>query len=159
MGEGVNDFDDSLGRRDLGPHDPAMTDWIACAPFERLLSLRIESAADGRAVLSMPFQYEYAQGMGFMHGGALISLADTAVVMAIKSVLAPGSRFVTRELSSRFLRPVRQGVVRARASIELEGGRRINGRARVEDEQGREVLVFSSTFSVLDSAQSGGDGP
>ncbi len=70
-----------------GPHRVRLEQWISCAPFERLLNMEIVEAKDGHAVLTMPFFYDLAQGAGLMHGGALVSLADTAVVMAIKSLL------------------------------------------------------------------------
>ena len=75
--------------RYTGPHTFDMEGWISCAPFERLLHMEIVEASDGRATLTMPFLIDFAQGAGLLHGGALVSLADTAVVMAIKS-LAPG---------------------------------------------------------------------
>jgi acyl-coenzyme A thioesterase PaaI-like protein len=34
--------------------------WIACAPFEEYLGMRIEEASDGKAVLSMPFKVKLA---------------------------------------------------------------------------------------------------
>jgi acyl-CoA thioesterase len=70
-----------------GPHRFHMEGWISCAPFERLLRMQIVEAKNGRATLTMPFLLDFAQGAGLMHGGALVSLADTAVVMAIKSLL------------------------------------------------------------------------
>ena len=63
-----------------------LPEWIACAPFEEYLGMRIEDAAAGEAVLSMPFKVKLAQDKGVMHGGAVTALADTAVAMAIKSV-------------------------------------------------------------------------
>ena len=91
-----------------------MNQWIGRAPFERLLNITIVEAVAGRATLTMPFFIDYAQGAGLMHGGALVSLADTAVAMAIKSVVAPLSHFATIEIESRFLLPVKRGVVTAR---------------------------------------------
>lgn len=72
-----------------GPHRFTMDGWISAAPFERYLHMEIVSARDGKATLKMPFLIDLAQGAGIMHGGAVLSLADTAVVMAIK-VLRPG---------------------------------------------------------------------
>ena len=69
-----------------GPHAIALDSWITTAPFEDLLGMKIVSASQGRAVLTMPFLRSHAQGLGFMHGGALISLADTAMAMAVKSL-------------------------------------------------------------------------
>jgi uncharacterized protein (TIGR00369 family) len=96
----------------------------------------------------MPFFIDYAQGAGLMHGGALVSLADTAVVMAIKSIIAPLSHFATIELESRFLLPVRKGIVTAKAEVVSREGRQLKGKATLYDEDGRPVLEFCSTFKI-----------
>lgn len=135
-------------KRATGPHHFQMQAWISCAPFERLLGMEIVEAVDGRAVLRMPFLIDYAQGAGLMHGGALVSLADTAVVMAIKSIIAPQSHFATISLDTKFLLPVKKGVVTAKATVNHDGGRLLNGEATVYDEEGRAVMVFRSTFKI-----------
>jgi len=138
---------------DTGPHQFEMPAWISCAPFERLLNMEIVEAADGRATLSMPFLIDYAQGAGLMHGGALVSLADTAVVMAIKSIIDPHSHFATIALDTKFLAPVKKGVVTARASVVYDGERTLNGSATVLDEDGRAVMAFRSTFKIARDAK------
>jgi acyl-CoA thioesterase len=100
-----------------GPLPFELPDWITCAPFEEFLGIQIDEAAEGRAVLSMPFKVKLAQGKGLMHGGAVTALADTAVAMAIKSVLPEGSHFATVDISLKFHAPVRSGTVRAVACI------------------------------------------
>ena len=135
-------------KQPTGPHRFDMPAWISCAPFERLLNMEISEAADGKAVLRMPFLIDYAQGAGLMHGGALVSLADTAVVMAIKSIIAPQSHFATIALDARYLAPVKQGVVTAEARVVKRDGRLLEGEATVYDEGGRAVLSFRSTFKI-----------
>ena len=88
-----------------GPHRFTMEKWISCAPFERLLRIEIVRAAQGEAVLSLPFLLDFANGAGLMHGGVLVSLADTAVVMAIKSIVAPHTHFASIHMESH--RPYR----------------------------------------------------
>ncbi len=136
-----------------GPHQFEMTEWISCAPFERLLNVTIVEALDGRARLTMPFFIDYAQGAGLLHGGALVSLADTAVVMAIKSVIAPLSHFATIELECRFLLPVKKGIVTAEAEVVSREGRQLKGKAILSDEEGRAVLEFYSTFKIAKDTQ------
>lgn len=131
-----------------GPHHFHMEGWISRAPFERLLNIDIIEAADGRAILTMPFYLDYAQGGGLMHGGALVSLADTAVVMAIKSLIPPGSHFATIALETKFLQPVKKGIVTAQAKVVEREGRILKGRATLYDEQKRAVVEFSSTFKM-----------
>jgi uncharacterized protein (TIGR00369 family) len=134
--------------QETGPHQFEMAGWISCAPFERLLHIEIVEVADGCATLTMPFLVDFAQGAGLMHGGALVSLADTAVVMAIKSVLPPQTHFATTALETKFLRPVTQGIVTAEAQVVSREGRTLHGRAIIYDEKQRPVLEFASTFKI-----------
>jgi uncharacterized protein (TIGR00369 family) len=130
-----------------------MDDWISCAPFERLLNITIVEAADGAATLTMPFLIDFAQGGGLMHGGALVGLADTAVVMAIKSVVPPQTHFATISLETKFLRPVKQGEVTAKAQVVNRKGEILMGQSTVYDDEKRPVMAFSSTFKIAKDAK------
>ena len=128
-----------------------LPEWIACAPFEEYLGMRIEEAAEGRAVLTMPFKVKLAQGKGLMHGGAVTALADTAVAMAIKSILPEDTHFATVELSLKFHAPVKGGTVKAVARVAEQEGRTIRGEADVFDEHGVKVASFMSVFKMKKS--------
>ncbi len=145
MGSIPRDWDEM---RDPGRVQFEMPGWIACAPFEALCGLEILEAGAGRAVLRMPFRVKLSQGGGLLHGGAITTLADTAVAMAIKSRVPPGSRFATVELRTRFHAPVRRGRVEARARIVRWEGRDVEAEARVFDEEGRLVATFESRFRM-----------
>jgi uncharacterized protein (TIGR00369 family) len=131
-----------------GPPQFALEGWVDTAPFEDLLGIVIESAGKGRARLSLPFVVRLAQGGGVLHGGALTTLADTAVAMAIKTLLPAGTRFATTELSTRFLAPLCRGRVTAEACVTGPQGRTFHGEATVRDEEGGEVARFTSVFRV-----------
>mgnify|MGYP000566131088 CR=1 FL=1 len=135
-------------RKYTGPHYFSMPAWISCAPFEQLLAMEIVRAESGEAVLKMPFLKQFAQGAGLMHGGALVSLADTAVVMAIKSIVAPGTHFVTTSLESRFIHPVMKGIVTASAAVGERHKDRLTGTCDILDDAGRVVMRFTSVFKI-----------
>ncbi|BBO76973.1 acyl-CoA thioesterase [Desulfosarcina widdelii] len=139
-------------KNDTGPHHFSMPAWISCAPFEQLLVMEIVRAQSGEAVLKMPFLKQFAQGAGLMHGGALVSLADTAVVMAIKSVLDPETHFGTISMESRYHHPVKKGILTARAVVTERQGRTLKGACDVIDEAGRTVMTFTSVFKVARDA-------
>lgn len=122
--------------------------WIATAPFEDHVGVTIETAAAGEARLTMPFRLCQANGGGVMHGGALVTLADTAVAMAIKSILPPGTFFATTELKTQFLAPVQAGTVTALARVRGPEGRTFYGEAELHDEAGAVVARFQSVFRV-----------
>jgi acyl-CoA thioesterase len=131
-----------------GPHQVNLEKWISCAPFEKLLGIEIIKADGGRSYLTMPFVYQLAQGQGMAHGGAIVTLADTAVAMAIKSILPPDSRFGTISLNAEFLGPVTKGILSARAEVTPLENRQVQGQAVVSDEDGRQVMRFSAMFKL-----------
>ena len=133
---------------DTGPHFIEMDNWLSCAPFETLLELKIEKIEKGTAILSMPFLFQFSQGAGLLHGGALTSLADTAVALACKSLLPPNTHFATLSLESRFLAPVRKGIVTAHAKVEEGDERSLHGEAILIDQDGIEVMHFKSLFKI-----------
>jgi acyl-CoA thioesterase len=152
-GKHMTDLSEAHALQSTGPHNVELNDWISCAPFEMLLNIKIIQAENANATLAMPFYYDYAQGAGLMHGGAIVSLADTAVVMAIKSILPPQTHFATISLNSKFLYPVKKGILTARAEAEFEGDRTIQGRAIVYNEEERPVLGFHSLFKIASHRQ------
>ena len=125
-----------------------LEEWIDSSPFETLLGLKIESSADGEAVLSMPFTVKLANGGGVMHGGAMTALADTAVAMAIKSLLPSGTKFATTGLTMKFLAPVISGVVYAYAGVKIAGERCFEGACELRGEDRRIYARFTSVFKV-----------
>jgi len=143
----INDADQMEYQR-TGPHRFEMAGWISCAPFERMMHMQIVDASKGKATLTMPFLIDFAQGAGLMHGGALVSLADTAVVMAIKSLLPPRTHFATVSAQTKFLYPVKKGIITARARVTGREERRIEGRATIFNEEDRPVLEFTSVFKI-----------
>jgi uncharacterized protein (TIGR00369 family) len=96
----------------------------------------------------MPFRVKHAQGKGLMHGGAVTSIADTAVAMAIKSLLPEGTNFVTTELSLKFHAAVHCGGVKAIAKAEQVDEKSFSGVAEVFDLQGVKVATFNSLFRI-----------
>ncbi len=122
--------------------------WIDAAPFERLLGLEIVKASAGRSVLTLPFKVKHSNGGGVMHGGAMTTLADTAVAMAIKSVLPQGTVFATTELKMAFLAPVVSGQVIAHALIKGPEGRTFYGECELRNEDDIVFARFSSVFRV-----------
>lgn len=125
-----------------------LPEWIALAPFEKFLGMRIDEAAQGRAVLSMPFRVALCQGVGLMHGGAVVALADTALAIAIKTLLAEGTHFATIGMGLEFHAPVRWGTLTAIATVRDRKERDIRGEVELITEEGIRAATFTATFRV-----------
>lgn len=126
----------------------SLPEWIAVAPFEEYLGMEILHASGGKATLTMPFLARLCQGKGLMHGGAVTALADTALAMAIKSLLPVDTHFVTIELSLKFHAPVKGGTVRAEAQVTERSGRHLAGEAHVYTQDGTLCATFKARFKV-----------
>jgi uncharacterized protein (TIGR00369 family) len=122
--------------------------WIALAPFEEYLGMRIEESAGGKATLSMPFRAVHCQGAGLMHGGAVVSLADTALAIAIKTLLPEGTHFATIDMSLKFHAPVRWGVVTAVAVVKEKTENDISGEVDILTEEGIKAATFKAVFRI-----------
>jgi len=126
----------------------SLPEWIALAPFEEYLGMRIDEAAEGKAVLSMPFRGAHCQGAGLMHGGAVVSLADTSLAIAIKTLLPEGTHFATIKMELAFHAPVRWGTLRAYATVGERSERDIMGEVELITEDGIKAATFTATFRV-----------
>ncbi len=131
-----------------GSHPFRLPEWIALAPFEEFLGMRIQEASQGRAVLSMPFKTALCQGAGLMHGGAVVALADTALAMAIKTLLPEGTHFATIRIGLDFHAPVRWGVLTAHARVRERMDRDLAGDVELFTEEGIRAATFRATFRI-----------
>jgi acyl-CoA thioesterase len=131
-----------------GPHRVRMENWIDCSPFEKLLNIEILEASGGKAVLKMPFLYDFAQANGFVHGGALVSLADTAIVMAVKSLVPPKTLLFTVSMEVKFLQVVKNGLVTARAEITGRTESEMYGKAILTNAAEKPAMEVTAVFRI-----------
>lgn len=122
--------------------------WIALAPFEEYLGMSIDEYSEGSAVLSMPFRVAHCQGKGLMHGGAVVALADTALAIAIKTVLPEGTHFVTTDMALQFKAPVRWGRLKALAKVVSRDDREIRGEVELVTEELIVAAMFTAVFRI-----------
>lgn len=134
--------------QDRGPHEVVLDKWISCAPFECALGIEIIYAHHGKSELRMPFAYTYANGAAMLHGGAMSTLADTAAVFALKSLLPVGTHFATTHMDVDFLYPVMQGWVSAKANVVHAGGRTWSADVSLYDDEEQEVMQMHATFKL-----------
>jgi uncharacterized protein (TIGR00369 family) len=112
-------------------------DRFAINHFPRLLGIEIDSIENGTARLSVEVTEKLLQLAGVMHGGAIATLIDTAVAMAIVSVSEPHAKFTTVELKVNYLRPLKEGRIVAEARLIQNGRRIVVADCDVFDAQGK----------------------
>jgi uncharacterized protein (TIGR00369 family) len=129
------------GMRD-GRHPPS--------PFMVTLGLRVVEARRGRVVVDGTPGGDHLNHAGFVHGGYLSALMDTATAFALLSTLAPGDAPPHLSVSYRFLSMARPGAVLLAVAEVLKAGSRI-GHVRVElrDAADRLVATGETTHAVV----------
>jgi malonyl-CoA O-methyltransferase len=95
------------------------------APFMLDLGARIESAALGEVVATLPVATRLLQQDGFIHAAVQAALADHTAGAAAASLIAPGEVVLTIEFKINLLRPASGAALRCR-SVLLRPGRTVS---------------------------------
>ena len=118
-------------------------------PFMKLLDIETVTNTKDEVRLRMRWREELCTTADVMHGGAIMSLADSAGAMCAFLNLPEGAGTTTIESKTNFLRGVRGGSVEA-VSRPLHAGRTIVVvETDIVDDAGKRVARVTQTQAVL----------
>ncbi|HXS02651.1 MAG TPA: PaaI family thioesterase [Pyrinomonadaceae bacterium] len=115
-------------------------------PFAKLLGIEVDSVEPGHAVLSMKLRDDLMRNSGIAHGGAIATLIDSAMAIAIMAQLEENESTVTVDLTIHYLRPISSGTARASARVVRFGRRVITVSAELFDDAGKLAATAISTY-------------
>jgi uncharacterized protein (TIGR00369 family) len=115
-------------------------------PFAKLLGIEVDSVEPGHAVLSMKLRDDLMRNSGIAHGGAIATLIDSAMAIAIMAQLEENESTVTDDLTIHYLRPISSGTARASARVVRFGRRVITVSAELFDDAGKLAATAISTY-------------
>jgi len=116
-------------------------------PFVQFLHIDIDKISSGNVQLSMKVLHEHTNVYKIAHGGALMSMADTAMGAAC---LSCKKKVVTLDFGMNFLRAVPENATAyANARIIHDGLSTMVGECDLVDESGRIFGKAHGTFFVL----------
>ena len=118
-------------------------------PYVRLLGMKITDLAEGYARVCIPVDQKLDSRNEVLHGGALASLADTAIAMAVFTVISSTQTPVTIELNINYLKPIQGKQAIAEARIISQGRTIIVGDIDIADDTGRIIAKSRATYAVL----------
>jgi uncharacterized protein (TIGR00369 family) len=99
-----------------------LDDLVALMPFAADLGISVEEASPDRVIALMSWAPRLCTGGGIMHGGALMTLADSAGALVAFLGLPDGATTATITSTTQMFRPVTAGEVRA-VAVPLHRGR------------------------------------
>jgi len=95
------------------------------SPFAELVgfTLRIGRRGSGTSAAAVEVRPGLLNPNGVVHGGALFTMADSAMGAALHTTLAPGEYCATVEIKIHFLQPVTKGRIRCATRLVHRGSR------------------------------------
>lgn len=125
-----------------------LADWFA--PWIQAMGLRVESFADGEVTLRLPQSDQLSRVGGMLCGQAMMSAADTAMVLAIVTQLGTRRPMTTVQLNTSFLKPLSGQDARITARVVRAGKNLVFGEIDISGaSDSKSVCRASTTYALL----------
>lgn len=118
-------------------------------PYYRLLGLEVTEVGDGYATLRLRDVGRLMQPDAVVHGGALVSLLDSAGAISVLSRLSVSQTVATVEIKVNFLQPVANGPIVGHGKVVQLGRRIAVVEVEAQGPSGELVAKGLGTFRVL----------
>src|ERR1700752_418109 len=132
---------------------------IPVSGMSELMGFRLVEVEPGRAVIAIKPGKQHYNGLGIVHGGLAATLLDSALGVAINSMLPAGRVFTTVEMKVNYVRPIRgeTGEVRCEARVIHVGNRVATAEGRLVDKDGKLYAHGTATCMLFrDNNTNGG---
>ena len=114
------------------------------------LGLSVESVSDGAAVLRMPYSERLVRVGGTICGQALMSAADTAIVIALSASFGEFKPVTTVSQNVTFMRPIAQQDVLVEARVIRLGKTLAFGEITLRGAKDQRVAAHATTtYAIL----------
>jgi uncharacterized protein (TIGR00369 family) len=121
----------------------------AGVPIAAAWGVEVLEAAEGCALVRLPFRPDLLRPGGTVSGPALMGLADVAMWAALLGVTGGRDESVTSTMTVNFLRPFAPGPVLAEAQLLKRGKRMVFGEVLLRAEASEAVSAHVTTSWVV----------
>lgn len=122
---------------------------VSAMPFAAVVGVEVQSAGADEVVGSLDWAPERCTAGGVMHGGALMTLADSVGALCAFLGLPEGAGTATLGSTTSLFRPVTEGRVTATARPLHRGRTTVVVQTELVDARGRRVAQVTQTQAVL----------
>lgn len=114
------------------------------------LGMEITLLEKGKVIAKMPVDDRTRQPFGLLHGGASVALAETvASIGAYELVDQENEAVAGLEINANHVRPKKEGIVTANATILHQGKTTMVWDIKITDETDRLICVSRCTMAVI----------
>ena len=126
-----------------------MSDLTAVSRLWTWLGLQTVELGEGTAIIEMKATEDMANHSGFVHGGMISTLADSAMGRSLRTLKPGVVRAMSFDLKLNFISAAKIGeTLRATGRVVHAGRRTMVTECRVEGADKRLVATASGTFAV-----------
>ena len=125
---------------------------LALMPFAVVTGVHLDAATADEVRGRLPWSAERCTAGGLLHGGALMTLADTVGAVCAFLNLPPGASTSTVSSTTSLVRGVRSGTAHARARPAHVGRSFLLVEVEITDDEERLVARTAQTQAVLASS-------
>ena len=118
------------------------------SPYHRLLGIEVTDIRKGKSRVRMAFRQKLSHLDGFVAGGAIASLADSSVAMALMSLVEPSKKIMVIEFKINFFVRVYEGELTAETEIIHKNSNTAVGATEVMNEDGKLVAKLIGTYNI-----------
>lgn len=129
--------------------DDDLKDLLALMPYAATLGISLQSASADEVIGSLAWTPELCTAGRVMHGGALISLADTVGAVCAFLGLPSDASTATTNSTTHLFTAVRDGTVTATARPLHRGRSLIIVQTNLADTHGRPIAQITQSQAVL----------
>lgn len=113
------------------------------------LGFELVETGEGSATVQMTATEDMANHAGFVHGGMISALADSAMGRSLRTVKPGVVRAMSFDLKVNFINAAKIGeMLRATGRVVHAGRRTMVATCRVEGKEGQLIATASGTFAV-----------
>ncbi len=134
---------------DLADATPGPDELLALMPYATTLGIQLHRATPALVTGSLAWTPERCTAGGILHGGAIMSLADTIGAVCAYLNLPDGASTATIDATTRFYRPLRAGTLHAAAHPAHIGRTLIAVITDLTDDQDRLIAQTSQAQAVI----------
>jgi len=109
--------------------------------FQKTLGVNLDSVTAGKISLSCEKKISLTQQMGYIHGGVIGAIADTAGGYAAMSIIPKNYNIVTAEYKINFLRPAVGDKIIAKGKVIKSGKKIIVTEVEVTDVKSEQLIA------------------
>lgn len=115
-----------------------------------LIGATLTTVEPGYVEIELPYRDDLTQQKGYIHGGVLGMIADTACGYCAFSLMPAGCSLVTVEYKINILAPARRSLV-AKGQVIKPGRTLTIARAEVYADDGRHIASMQQTLMMLEN--------